>query len=310
MARAPVPALALSALLLSTGPAAAASFDCAQARSADERLICSVPALDAADTAVGAAYKTLMGTLATDETARSFARTEQRAWTERRNRACGFGPGAVAGVTDPGVCLLAELTRRSRQLVALRANPALGARLRTVPVTKGQPGTRLFIQAEQPDIADPAYPGAAAFNETIRRFVAGEIQTFRTDAADLPKEMESELILTADAYLPAPGIVSVQFVAEGVQGNGFRYAAAVTVDVAQGLPLTPAQMFGDSPWLATATAACRTAVGPDPGMAEVCTGPDLQNPRTWRFEPDRAVATLLLPGKELREIAVPFRPHL
>lgn len=307
MARVPLPALALCALALSAGPAAAASFDCAQARSADERLICSTPVLNDADTAVGGAYKALVGDLARDEAARGFARTEQRAWAGRRNNACGFGPGAMAGVTDPGACLLAELTRRSRQLIALRANPALGARLRTVVVTQGQPGSRIFLQAEQPEIADTAYPGAAAFNETVRRFVAGEIQTFRSDSADLPKEMESELLLTADTYLPAPGVVSVQFVAEGVQGNGFRYAAAVTVDVARGRTLTPAQMFGQGPWLATATTACRTAVGPD--MAEACTGPDLQNPRTWRFEPNRAVATLLLPGKELREIAVPFRPN-
>lgn len=295
---------ALMTVALPAAPAGAASFDCARASTPEERMICGVPALDRADAAVGAAYKALADAVAGDETARGIARGEQRAWLTRRNRGCGFGPDALAGVADPAACLDDAMTRRVRQLAALRADPALGARLRTVTVTEGKPGARVFIQADRPEIADPAHPGAAAFNEAMQRFIAGEIRTFRTDSADLPEGMESELFLTADAFIPAPGVISVQFLAEGVQGNGFRFAAGVTLDLTRGRSMSPGEMFGTGNWLATATAACRTAVA---DMPENCVAADLQNPRNWRFEPGRGVLTLLLPGKELREIPVPTR---
>lgn len=186
------------------------------------------------------------------------------------------------------------------------ADAAHGARLRMVPQTEGTPGSRLYIRAERPEIAGPATPGAAFFNETVRGFVEGETGSFRESSADLPEGMEAELVLTADVHIVAPGLLSVQFLGEGVQGNGFRYAAALTVDLAREQVPTPAQMFGTASWPATAISACRTALGPD--LAAECDGPDLKDPRSWRFEPERAVATLLLPGKELREIALPFHP--
>ena len=241
------------------------------------------------------------------------ARAEQRAWTLRRNRACGFdankaGGNAGSGYDDPADCLQAETERRTRQLAALRAGPALGARLRTVLLTEGHPGSRLHIQAERPEIADPAYPGAVAFNDTVRRYVDGEIRRFRESSADLPNQIEAELILTADSYVVTPALLSVQFRGEGVQGNGFRYAAALTVDLVRGDVPTLARMFGAESWLTVAIAACRRELAADPDLVPECDGPDLRDPRSWRFEPDRAVATLLLPGKELREIAIPFHP--
>lgn len=218
----------------------------------------------------------------------------------------GAGPAPAAGFACAQSGNAEETERRTRQSAALRADPALGARLRMVPLTEGKPRTRLHIRAERPEIADPATPGAAFFNETLSRFVEGELAAFRNEATDLPEGMEAELVLTADVYAVAPGLLSVQFLGEGVQGNGFRYAAALTVDLGSGRLPTPAQMFGESSWLKAATAACRTALGPD--LSAECDGPDLRDARSWRFEPERAVATLLLPGKELREIALPFRP--
>ncbi|GLR80180.1 DUF1311 domain-containing protein (plasmid) [Azospirillum oryzae] len=302
----------LPILLALAGPADAASFDCGKAGSAVEKSICSTPALDAADAAMGAGYEALLGDLAADEAGRSFARAGQRAWTLRRNRACGFdakaGSNAGSGYDDPADCLQAETERRTRQLAALRADPALGARLRTRVLTEGRPGSSLHIKAERPEIADPAHPGVVAFNDTVRRFVDGEIRRFRESSADLPDRIEAELILTADSYVVTPALLSVQFRGEGVQGNGFRYAAALTVDLVRGDVPTPARMFGAESWLTVAIAACRRELAADPDLVPECDGPDLRDPRSWRFEPDRAVATLLLPGKELREIAIPFHP--
>lgn len=303
-------ALCLPVLLGLAAQAAAASFDCAQARGKEERLICSTPALNAADAEMGAGYRALLGALAADEAGRGFARAEQRAWTGRRNRACGFGLPAGAqpdgGFDDPANCLQMETERRTKQFAALRADPALGARLRTIAEVEGKPRSRLHIRAERPEIADPAVPGAAFFNEAVLRFIESETGSFRQSSADLPEGMEAELILTADVHIAAPGLLSVQFLAEGVQGNGFRYAAALTVDPGRRQVPALAQMFGTGSWLDDAVSACRTALGPD--LAAECDGPDLKDPRSWRFEPERAVATLLLPGKELREIALPFHP--
>lgn len=304
-------ALCLPVLLAAAAvPAATASFDCAQAHSAEEKLICSTPALSAADAAMGVGYKALLSALAADEAGRGFARAEQRAWTGRRNRACGFGlPAGMeadGSFDDPAACLQVETERRKKQLAALLADPMLGARLRSVPQVEGKPGSRLHIRAERPEIADPAAPGAAFFNETVRRFVEGETGSFRESSADLPEGMEAELVLTADVHIATPGLLSVQFLGEGVQGNGFRYAAALTVDLGRQQVPTPAQMFGTGSWPAAAISACRAALGPE--LAAECDGPDLKDLRSWRFEPDRAVATLLLPGKELREIALPFHP--
>ncbi|BAI73904.1 hypothetical protein AZL_a03730 (plasmid) [Azospirillum sp. B510] len=314
MARLSLATLCLPLLLAVAGPAEAASFDCAQARSAEEKLICSTPPLDAADAAMGSAYKALLGDLAADEAGRGFARAEQRAWSQRRNRACGFGlPAGVepeSGYDNPADCLRAETERRAGQLAALRADPALGARLRTVVTTEGKPGGKVHIRAERPEVADPAYPGAAAFNEAARRFVDDETAAFRKSSTDLPEGMEAELLLTADVHVAAPGLLSVQFHGEGVQGNGFRYAAGLTVDLRRGRVPTLAQMFGDGPWLKTAIAACRTALASDSDLRTECDGPDLREARGWRFEAGRAVVTLLLPGKELREIAVPWSPSM
>lgn len=218
----------------------------------------------------------------------------------------GAGPARAASFDCAQARSAEETERRTRQIAALRADPALGARLCTVLLTEGTPRTRLYILAERPEIADSAAPGAAFFNETIRRFVEDELASFQKEAADLPEGMEAELILTADVYAVSPGVLSIQFHGEGVRGNGFRYAAGLTVDLERGRVPTLAQMFGDPSWPTAAIAACRTALGPD--LSAECDGPDLRDARSWRFESDRAVATLLLPGKELREIALPFRP--
>lgn len=300
---------AVAALLLGP-PVRAASFDCAKARSPDERLICATPALDAADARMGAAFKALADGFNGDDFALAGVRGEQRAWVQRRNRACGIGGRADWGSSSPdaaAACFAEAMAQRERLLTALATDRALAPTLRTVATEEGRAGQRLLIRAEHPEIGDRSLPGASAFNDAMSGFVAAEIRSFKADAAELPPGLESELHLSGEVHIAAPRLLSVQFRAEGVQGNGFSYAAALTVDLNTARTLGPRDLFAGDRWLAVARTACRAALAGDRERAAACDEPELAEPRAWRFESDRAVVTLLLPGKELREIPVAYR---
>ncbi len=80
-------AAAMIAFTAAASPAAAASFDCAKAKTADEKAICANRTLSELDVAMATLYGVrmqipmLMG-------ARGAAQDEQRAWLTQRN-ACG-----------------------------------------------------------------------------------------------------------------------------------------------------------------------------------------------------------------------------
>jgi|GEM_PF-470534 len=296
-------------IALASAAAQAASFDCAKARAVDERLICATPTLDAADLAVANAYRALIDAV-TDEGARTSIRADQRSWIGRRFRWCGNDDGRELAAERRAYaveCLGTALMRRARLLTDMRANLPLGGLVRTVVSETTGPGRRITHHTEYPEIIDPAQPGAASFNDIIRRFVAEEIRTFDSDAIELPAEMAPSLSLVSEVFFPAPGVLSVQFRADGVLGNGFRYAAAVTVDLRRGRTLTQADIFSGNGWRNAAATACRKIAGTEPEFAETCAGPELTDLRAWRFETDRAVVTLEFPGKDLREISVPYR---
>lgn len=74
--------LILSALVLAAGSAEAASFDCAQARTAVEKRICAEPWLSKADSAMGDAYA---AALAASPTPRRL-KAEQQVWLKQRDK--------------------------------------------------------------------------------------------------------------------------------------------------------------------------------------------------------------------------------
>ncbi len=88
-------AVAAAVILIAATPAAAASFDCGKAKTADEKAICADQTLSELDVAMATLYGVrmqipmLMG-------ARGAARDEQVAWLAKR-RACG---GDVACLTE------------------------------------------------------------------------------------------------------------------------------------------------------------------------------------------------------------------
>lgn len=108
-------ALLLVALtLVFAGPASAA--DCAAAATPADRLSCAATQQKAADTALNASYKALMGALGPDDQGR--LRDAQRAWIAFRDKECQFRAGVPADPFRQTLCV-AELTgRRNDQLAA------------------------------------------------------------------------------------------------------------------------------------------------------------------------------------------------
>ncbi|MCL1570875.1 lysozyme inhibitor LprI family protein [Xanthomonas nasturtii] len=94
------------ALVLSTGGAWAASFDCKQATTPVEKRVCAVPALGLLDEQLDESYQALMHT-APRATVASL-REQQRAWLRQRN--------ACAQDAKPDECLQRSLTTRAEVL--------------------------------------------------------------------------------------------------------------------------------------------------------------------------------------------------
>lgn len=93
------------------------SFDCAQARRPDERLICGDVALANADRNMAETFARAVATV--PEPQREALRREQRDWLARRPAACNLtGDPKIDETTRPGFirCLTTLYTARQRQL--------------------------------------------------------------------------------------------------------------------------------------------------------------------------------------------------
>ncbi len=98
------------------GPAPAASFDCAQAGTAQEKLICATPELSRLDEAVAAAYNALLGRLADPQ--RLAVRDSQRDWVRYRRAACPIPSRPSAELAVPPADCMARLYRARQQALA------------------------------------------------------------------------------------------------------------------------------------------------------------------------------------------------
>jgi len=88
----PLLAAAVAGFFLIAGPASAEdfkpSFDCAKARTPDERLICASQELSLVDSSLDGAFRTARDALVEPDRAKLIA--EQRQWVGTRNRECGI----------------------------------------------------------------------------------------------------------------------------------------------------------------------------------------------------------------------------
>ena len=99
----------LMVLLMAGGLAHAASFDCAKAKTAQEKAICGSPELSAADDRMAAAYRDVLAAV-TPEIAAEL-RDEQRAWIRGMGVKCG-----QQGAADLAKCLLDYESARTKDL--------------------------------------------------------------------------------------------------------------------------------------------------------------------------------------------------
>jgi len=300
----------LAALVLAapTAPARAAEagFSCAKARSLVDRLTCDDPALARADGSLAAAYKALLDAVGPDETARARVRAQQRVWLARRDRECaveeaaGPTPGDKAAIAG---CLTDATDQRIAVLGGLRANPSLAGRLRTAVIENRKPGHYL-IHADYPQIDDHSVAGAAAFNEAMRRIAEAEIQEFPEVAAAIEASFTPYLWVVSDVYLPAPGLLSVQFNTDGMLGQPQSNRRTVTFDLARGRALTIQDVFAGEDWKAAVTAFRNDALGLETDPAIVAEVDDIAD---WRFEPRQAVFNERLPGGSRIEVPIAYK---
>jgi uncharacterized protein len=85
-------------LLLASGQAHAASFDCAKARTPQEKTICASQALSAADSQLNSAYQTLLAIVPPETAAQ--VRDSQRQWLRSLPITCAGRPNAIAGLLE------------------------------------------------------------------------------------------------------------------------------------------------------------------------------------------------------------------
>lgn len=111
--------LAAVTLLACAGPACAAapSFDCAKATTADERLVCADPALAQADANLAGVYHTVMDALrpGATPTAREVFETSERSWLRFAQLACSTSKAQSS--KDRAACLSASYRGRAHRLL-------------------------------------------------------------------------------------------------------------------------------------------------------------------------------------------------
>jgi uncharacterized protein YecT (DUF1311 family) len=144
------------------------SFDCLQARTAAEKLICQDAALSKSDREIAAAYTRLKAT----ETSESFATVQasQRAWLAYVNRSCGGTKPLPQDLGDKNAikgCLTDNFDDRATRLGAVEV-------LRSGPLVL-EPRMRLFTR-ENPDTEESDIypwigggPQAAPFNAWVAK---------------------------------------------------------------------------------------------------------------------------------------------
>ena len=85
-------------LLLAAHAAHAASFDCARAKTPQEKTVCASQALSAADSQLNSAYQTLLTLVPKEITAQ--IRASQRLWLRSLPVACAARPDAIPGLLE------------------------------------------------------------------------------------------------------------------------------------------------------------------------------------------------------------------
>lgn len=252
----------LSGLAGGSGAASARSegpsFDCAKARTPDEKLICASPELSRADVALAESFRALLD--AADPADRDAVKTEQRQWVSARNRHCGLA--ASTRVTGQNrvefvSCLEREYSGRTRYLDGLRDGLPISAKLVTVRQDERNDRKKYETAVSFPVIQDRSISGAESFNAAMRAFVEPEIARFRKDseeaAADPDANFPGNLTLEIDyrVAVSAQTLLSIQFTIYEFSGgaHGNTTASTIHYDLKARRALTAADLLTGPAWV-------------------------------------------------------------
>ncbi len=163
--------------VMAAAPVKAASFDCAKAGTAQEKLICATPALSKLDEAVAAAYGKILAAL--PEAMRTPMRDSQRDWVKYRQAACPILPKPSPDLAiQPAECLSSLYELREKALTDAQATvgPYTIVTLERFRADKTQDeDTRArfpvySITTATPVVIAPAGPEANAFNADLKKW--------------------------------------------------------------------------------------------------------------------------------------------
>jgi uncharacterized protein len=266
-----LPILAPLALtpLVPLNQAAGAPVDCARARSAMEKRICTDPRIAAADEARAAAYRQVLEQLS--EPARALVRQGERQWVTFVETVCPPNREMTS-------CLAERYAERQAQLaeaVTKRADLTIyrvdGFEAR--PATRAAATSR-HIAYPRLDRSDEA---AGAFNRRMAALAKDASSTADGDEIDVDFEL----------YLTLPQLVSGQFTVS-TYTRGAAHPAAQLVSfkwlLAAGRDLRAEDLFdGAGPWRTALGGLCADAFADFDNRAEFCA-PDKLDFDAWTIE--------------------------
>lgn len=197
--------------VLGLGTARAASFDCAKAATAREKLVCSDPKLSAADDALAESYRAALEPLSPD--AQKELREGQRGWLRYLDTICGTGrkaiPPAANRYDTPASCLQTRYAVRQRQLdhATFVAGKLVIARHESFAATPSDDRDK-FIERDiaYPQIDRPSGEAERRWNVAVRARAAADATTPPTG-----ENPQMDVWLDYNVKWATPALISVVF---------------------------------------------------------------------------------------------------
>ncbi len=300
------------------------SFDCVQAKTTLERLVCRDAALSKSDSAMGKPYRALENS----ETRDSFetVRAAQKAWLAYAARSCGADAAMPDSYGDRKTvvdCLAPLYEDRSDLLSGLEVETAGALKLEP----RMQFRTRLKPAARESDAWPWISGGAEA--DGFNAFIAGRLHSDRSRLDDhslFPTDLEDVTLVARRTYRVAGfdgRLVSIQIATRDYTGGNNDLVAqmALTWDLARARRVLLKDVFAPgSKWAAAVAAWCRRDFkrqfpehpGSEPGAAEIAAA--IAADTSWLWGQDKATVVFMGgTGTGEIDVAIPLpvlRPYM
>jgi uncharacterized protein YecT (DUF1311 family) len=226
-------------LLFLLAPEAASAFDCAKAKSADEKAICASSEAKAADDAMTSAYLALRKNAAGAD--RSALDAAQTRWLGRRGQNCSDDNGDAFTGAKLSACLADASNARAAFLNgAPEAGPGAPSPMAPVfRIEKGRKG-RADIDFQLVKFVQAASPGERAFNAAADKLYQDIEQPDAADANSDTYAFQTSLAIAYASDRLVSGKVDAYSDSGGAHPNS--YIAHINVDLSAGTLLSFADL--------------------------------------------------------------------